>query len=103
VLLQRQRRGVQFALRAIPLGGFVAFPDDDEDSAIPKTDPNLLSNRPLPQRALVIAAGVLANCLLAWSVRSSASYCANARMRARWLRRPRPALQQIRPNKRQKR
>ena len=35
VLIERQRRGVQFALRAIPLGGFVAFPDDDEDSPIP--------------------------------------------------------------------
>ena len=68
VLLERHRRGVQFALRAIPLGGFVAFPDEDEDSQIPKDDPDLLSNRPLPQRALVIAAGVLANLLLAWLV-----------------------------------
>ncbi|MBM5814667.1 MAG: RIP metalloprotease RseP [Cyanobacteria bacterium M_DeepCast_100m_m1_067] len=68
VLLERQRRGVQFALRAIPLGGFVAFPDDDDDSPIPKNDPNLLSNRPLPQRALVIAAGVMANLLLAYAV-----------------------------------
>ena len=68
VLLERQRRGVQFALRAIPLGGFVSFPDDDEDSPIPADDPDLLRNRPLPQRALVIAAGVLANLLLAWAV-----------------------------------
>jgi membrane-associated protease RseP (regulator of RpoE activity) len=68
VLLERQRRGVQFALRAIPLGGFVAFPDDDEDSPIAKNDPDLLTNRPLHQRALVIAAGVLANLLLAWLV-----------------------------------
>jgi membrane-associated protease RseP (regulator of RpoE activity) len=68
VLLERQRRGVQFALRAIPLGGFVSFPDDDEDSDIPADDPDLLRNRPLPQRALVIAAGVLANLLLAWAV-----------------------------------
>jgi membrane-associated protease RseP (regulator of RpoE activity) len=68
VLLQRQRRGVQFALRAIPLGGYVAFPDDDEESAIAKDDPNLLSNRPLHQRALVIAAGVIANLALAWLV-----------------------------------
>ncbi len=68
VLLERQRRGVQFALRAIPLGGFVSFPDDDDDSSIPKDDPNLLSNRPLHQRALVIAAGVLANLALAWLV-----------------------------------
>jgi membrane-associated protease RseP (regulator of RpoE activity) len=68
VLLHRQRRGVHVALRAIPLGGFVAFPDDDEDSPIAADDPDLLRNRPLPQRALVIAAGVLANLLLAWAV-----------------------------------
>ncbi|MCP9774048.1 RIP metalloprotease RseP [Cyanobium sp. WAJ14-Wanaka] len=74
VLLERQRRGVQFALRAIPLGGFVAFPDDDEESDIPKDDPNLLSNRPLHQRALVIAAGVMANFLLAWLVLVAQGY-----------------------------
>ncbi len=68
VLLQRRRRGVQFALRAIPLGGYVAFPDDDETSEVPADDPDLLRNRPLPQRALVIAAGVIANLLLAWLV-----------------------------------
>jgi membrane-associated protease RseP (regulator of RpoE activity) len=67
-LLQRQRRGVQFALRAIPLGGYVSFPDDDEGSPWDPHDPNLLRNRPLPQRALVIAAGVLANLLLAYLV-----------------------------------
>jgi membrane-associated protease RseP (regulator of RpoE activity) len=68
VLLERQRRGVRFALRAIPLGGFVSFPDDDEESPFPLDDPNLLRNRPLHQRALVISAGVLANLLLAWLV-----------------------------------
>jgi membrane-associated protease RseP (regulator of RpoE activity) len=68
VLLQRRRRGVLFALRALPLGGFVSFPDDDEDSPIPPDDPDLLRNRPLHQRALVIAAGVLANMLLAYAV-----------------------------------
>jgi membrane-associated protease RseP (regulator of RpoE activity) len=68
VLLERQRRGVRFALRAIPLGGFVSFPDDEETSPFPLDDPNLLRNRPLHQRALVISAGVLANLLLAWLV-----------------------------------
>lgn len=67
-LLQWRRGDVLFALRAIPLGGFVSFPDDEEDSPIPADDPDLLRNRPLPQRALVIAAGVLANLLLAWTV-----------------------------------
>ena len=67
-LLQRRRRGVLYALRAIPLGGYVSFPDDDPDSGHSVDDPNLLRNRPLRQRALVIAAGVIANLLLAWLV-----------------------------------
>ena len=64
-LLKRQRRGVTYAIRLLPLGGFVSFPDDDEDSAIPADDPDLMRNRPISQRALVISAGVLANLLLA--------------------------------------
>ena len=67
-LIKRQRRGVTYALRLLPLGGFVAFPDDDEDSTIPADDPDLLRNRPLPQQAVVIAAGVAANLLLAFVV-----------------------------------
>ncbi len=67
-LLQRSRRGVVYALRAIPLGGYVSFPDDDEESGFAADDPDLLRNRPLHQRALVIAAGVIANLLLAWAV-----------------------------------
>ena len=54
-----------YALRLLPLGGFVAFPDDDEESTIPADDPDLLRNRPIPQQALVVAAGVLANLALA--------------------------------------
>jgi len=65
-LLKRKISGVTYALRLLPLGGFVSFPDDDEDSPIPADDPDLLRNRPIPQRVLVISAGVLANLLLAW-------------------------------------
>jgi membrane-associated protease RseP (regulator of RpoE activity) len=68
VLLQRRINGVLFALRAIPLGGFVSFPDEDDNSPYPADDPDLLRNRPLYQRALVIAAGVIANLLLAYAV-----------------------------------
>ena len=64
-LIKRQRRGVTYALRLLPLGGFVAFPDDDENSTIPPDDPDLLRNRPIPEQALVVAAGVLANLALA--------------------------------------
>ncbi|QNJ02339.1 RIP metalloprotease RseP [Synechococcus sp. PROS-U-1] len=64
-LIKKQRRGVTYALRLFPLGGFVAFPDDDEESTIPADDPDLLRNRPIPQQALVVAAGVMANLALA--------------------------------------
>jgi RIP metalloprotease RseP len=30
------KAGVEYSLRALPLGGFVAFPDDDPDSTIPR-------------------------------------------------------------------
>ena len=59
---------VEYTLRAIPLGGFVAFPDDDPESTFAPTDPNLLKNRPILDRALVISAGVIANILFAFAV-----------------------------------
>ena len=67
-LLKTEQGGVTYALRALPLGGFVSFPEDDDESDIPKDDPDLLRNRPIPQQMLVISAGVLANLLLAWLV-----------------------------------
>ena len=67
-VLKTERNGVTYALRLLPLGGFVSFPDDDEESDIPADDPDLLRNRPIPQQVLVISAGVLANLLLAWLV-----------------------------------
>lgn len=69
VLVGWRHRGVQFALRAIPIGGYVAFPGDDtedDDEGLAKDDPDLFQNRPLHQRGLVIAAGVLANLIFAW-------------------------------------
>ncbi len=67
-LFKKQFRGVTYSLRALPLGGFVSFPDDDKESEIPRNDPDLLRNRPIQQRVLVISAGVLANLFLAWFV-----------------------------------
>ena len=59
---------MEYSLRAIPLGGYVAFPDDDPESKIPPDDPNLLKNRSIPQRAIVISAGVVANVIFAFSL-----------------------------------
>jgi membrane-associated protease RseP (regulator of RpoE activity) len=66
ILLKYQGKQTEYALRALPLGGFVGFPDDDPDSDIPPTDPNLLRNRPLLDRAIVISAGVIANLIFAY-------------------------------------
>lgn len=51
----------EYALRLFPLGGYVGFPDDDPESEIPDHDPDLLKNRPVLDRAIVISAGVIAN------------------------------------------
>lgn len=63
-----QGKEVEYSLRAIPLGGYVAFPDDDPESKFEPDDPDLLRNRSIPERALVISAGVLANIAFAYSL-----------------------------------
>lgn len=65
-LLKYQGSETEYAIRAIPLGGYVGFPDDDPDSTIPPDDPNLLRNRPVLDRAIVISAGVIANLVFAY-------------------------------------
>jgi membrane-associated protease RseP (regulator of RpoE activity) len=45
------RGDVEYCLNAVPLGGYVAFPDDEDPntSGIKADDPDLLKNRPIPQ------------------------------------------------------
>jgi len=62
----------EFSLRALPLGGYVAFPeattvDEETGEETPSTDADLLQNRPLLDRALVLSAGVAANVVLAYA------------------------------------
>lgn len=66
VLAKYDGKETEYALRAFPLGGYVGFPDDDPDSKIPLDDPNLLRNRPVFDRAIVISAGVIANLIFAY-------------------------------------
>eukprot|EP00601_Ochromonadales_sp_CCMP2298_P009303 CAMPEP_0173257970 /NCGR_PEP_ID=MMETSP1142-20121109/24094_1 /TAXON_ID=483371 /ORGANISM="non described non described, Strain CCMP2298" /LENGTH=450 /DNA_ID=CAMNT_0014192215 /DNA_START=100 /DNA_END=1449 /DNA_ORIENTATION=- len=64
----------EFAIRAVPLGGYVAFPanlelDEETGEVLSElSDPDLLQNRPPLQRALVISAGVIANIILTFAV-----------------------------------
>ncbi len=66
VLVKYQGPETEYAIRAFPLGGFVGFPDDDPDSTISPDDPDLLRNRPILDRAIVISAGVIANLVFAY-------------------------------------
>ncbi|MDJ0729527.1 MAG: RIP metalloprotease RseP [Crocosphaera sp.] len=66
VLAKYKGKETEYTLCAIPLGGFVGFPDDDPESHIAPDDPNLLRNRPIFDRAIVISAGVIANLIFAY-------------------------------------
>ncbi len=65
-LLQYQGSETKYTICAFPLGGYVGFPDDDPESPISPDDPNLLRNRPILDRAIVISAGVIANLIFAY-------------------------------------
>ena len=65
-ILKFQGKVTEYVVCALPLGGYVAFPDDDPDSTIPPDDPDLLRNRPILDRAIVISAGVIANLIFAY-------------------------------------
>uniref|UniRef100_A0A5B7B7R5 PDZ domain-containing protein n=1 Tax=Davidia involucrata TaxID=16924 RepID=A0A5B7B7R5_DAVIN len=68
ILAKLNANNVEYSIRAFPLGGFVGFPDNDPDSNIPVDDENLLKNRPIFDRVVVISAGVIANIVFAYVI-----------------------------------
>ena len=66
-IIQKRYKNITYSFRAFPLGGFVSFPDEELNDIDPK-DPNLLKNRPIFQRIVVISAGVFANLILAYTI-----------------------------------
>ena len=68
ILAKFNSNNVEYSLRAFPLGGFVGFPDNDPDSDIPVDDVNLLKNRPIFDRVLVVSAGVIANLVFGYVI-----------------------------------
>ena len=66
-IIKKKYKDITYSLRAFPLGGFVSFPDEELNNIDPK-DPNLLKNRPIFQRVIVISAGVFANLILAYTI-----------------------------------
>ena len=66
-IIKKKYKNITYSFRAFPLGGFVSFPDEELNNIDPK-DPNLLKNRPIIQKVIVISAGVLANLILAYII-----------------------------------
>ena len=56
----------EILIHAFLLGGYVSFPDDEEDCDLAKDSPLRFSNKIVGQRALVISAGVICNVILAY-------------------------------------
>lgn len=67
-ILKRKWGKTEYALSLVPLGGYVALVGEQDDSELPEgfTREESFSLRPAWQRLLVVAAGPVANMLLAW-------------------------------------
>ncbi len=57
-----KRKGIQYSLRAIPLGGYCAFVGEDEENS----SKNAMNNQPVWKRFLTVIAGPVMNFLLAF-------------------------------------
>lgn len=76
VLWRRQAHpgATEFALCALPLGGYVRMLDTREDAVLPADRAQAFDQRPLVQRSLIVAAGPIANLLLAMALYAAAAW-----------------------------
>ena len=56
------RKGIQYSIRAIPIGGYCAFVGEDEKN----DDPRAMNNQPVWKRFLTVAAGPVMNFVLGY-------------------------------------
>ncbi len=56
---------IEVLVHAFLLGGYVSFPDDDKDCALPLDSEERFINKPVWQRLIVVTAGVIANVVCA--------------------------------------
>ena len=60
------RHGTEFVLAAIPLGGYVKMLDGREEALRPEEEAKAFNHKPVGQRIAIVAAGPVANFLLAF-------------------------------------
>lgn len=67
VIAEWSRGGTQYAIRALPLGGFVRMLGDDPSAPVDPetaTDPEAFTSKPVWRRTLIVAAGPIFNFIL---------------------------------------
>ena len=76
VLVRRQRTpdSTEFVLSALPLGGYVRMLDEREGAVAPQERHLAFNNKPLAQRAAIVAAGPVANLVLAVLLYATANW-----------------------------
>lgn len=74
VLWRRQRGDTEFVVSALPLGGYVRMLDEREGPVAPHERDRAFNNKPLGQRAAIVAAGPIANLLLAVALYAGANW-----------------------------
>lgn len=65
-LYETQWGDTKILIHAFLLGGYVSFPDDEKDCALPMDSSERFLNKPIYQRAIVVSAGVFANIVCAF-------------------------------------
>ena len=69
-LFKTKKGDLEILVHACLLGGYVSFPDDEEEKegepALPKDSPERLMNQPAWKRAIIISAGVIMNVVFAF-------------------------------------
>jgi regulator of sigma E protease len=74
VIWRRQRGETEFAVSMLPLGGYVKMLDERESDVAAAELPRAFNRKPLAQRAFIVAAGPLANLVLAVALYSVANW-----------------------------
>ncbi len=90
VLWSRTRGETEFVVSALPLGGYVKMLDEREGRVDPAERQRAFNQKPLPQRAFIVAAGPLANLVLAVLLYACVNWAGVEEIRP-WMAEPRAA------------
>lgn len=89
VLWSRTRGDTEFVVSALPLGGYVKMLDEREGRVDPAQAHRAFNRKPLKQRAFIVAAGPLANLVLAVVLYACVNWAGVQEVRP-WLAEPLP-------------